>query len=40
VCSPLWSAQPSDSGALLSAVAVANGFIYAAGAQLHAFAKP
>jgi hypothetical protein len=40
VCNPLWSAQPSDSGVLLSAVAVANGFIYAAGAQLHAFAKP
>jgi outer membrane protein assembly factor BamB len=40
VCNPLWSAQPSDSGVVLSAVAVANGFIYAAGEQLHAFAKP
>jgi hypothetical protein len=40
VCNPLWSARPSDSGVVLSAVAVANGFIYAAGEQLHAFAKP
>jgi outer membrane protein assembly factor BamB len=40
ICNPLWSAQPSDSGLVLSAVTVANGFIYAAGEQLHAFAKP
>jgi outer membrane protein assembly factor BamB len=40
VCNPLWSAQPSDNGVLLSAVAVADGFIYATGGQLHAFAKP
>jgi outer membrane protein assembly factor BamB len=40
VCTPLWSAEPSDTGVLLSAVAVANGFVYAAGNQLHAFAKP
>lgn len=40
MCTPIWSAEPSDSGVLLSGVAVANGFIYAAGAQLHAFAKP
>ncbi len=40
VCDPLWTARPSDSGLLLSAVAVANGFIYAAGRQLHTFAKP
>jgi outer membrane protein assembly factor BamB len=40
VCTPLWSAEPGDTGVLLSAVAVANGDVYAAGNQLHAFTKP
>jgi len=40
VCTPMWSAAPSDTGTALSAVAVANGFVYVSGNQLHAFAKP
>ena len=40
VCTPLWSADPPDTGVLFSGVAVANGFVYAAGAQFHAWAKP
>lgn len=40
VCTPLWFDQPSDGGVVLSGVAVVNGFVYVAGARLHAYAKP
>jgi len=40
LCTPIWSDEPADSGVLQSGVAVANGYIYAAGAQLHAWTKP
>jgi len=37
---PMFMHDAAHSGVLLSAVAVSNGFIYATGEQLHAFAKP
>jgi outer membrane protein assembly factor BamB len=37
VCSPLWSVVASDSDPLGSAPAIADGFVYVAGARLHAY---
>jgi outer membrane protein assembly factor BamB len=39
-CTPLSSVSPGGTDALGSAPTIANGFVYAAGATLHAYGKP